>query len=85
WVRARGLAIFVTVFFGSMTAGSMIWGQTAVRAGVPAALLIAAAGSVVAMRLTRKAKLKLGADLDLAPSMHWPEPLIDQEVSHDRG
>jgi len=85
WVRARGLAIFVTVFFGSMTAGSMIWGQTAVHAGVPAAMLIAAAGSVIAMLLTRKAKLQLGADLDLAPSMHWPEPLIDQQVSHDRG
>ena len=85
WVRARGLAIFVTVFFGSMTAGSMIWGQAAVHAGVPAAMLIAAAGSVIAMLLTRKAKLQLGADLDLAPSMHWPEPLIDQQVSHDRG
>ncbi|WP_286938291.1 MFS transporter [Achromobacter sp. UBA4530] len=85
WVRARGLAIFVTVFFGSMTAGSMIWGQTAVRAGVPTALLIAAAGSIVAMLLTRKAKLQLGADLDLAPSMHWPEPLIGQHVTHDRG
>lgn len=85
WVRARGLSIFVTVFFGSMTAGSMIWGQTAALAGVPTALLVAAAGSVIAMLLTRKARLQLGADLDLAPSMHWPEPLIEQEVSHDRG
>ena len=85
WVRARGLSIFVTVFFGSMTAGSMIWGQAAVHLGVPAALLAAAAGAVIAMLLTRKAKLQMGADLDLAPSMHWPEPLIEKEVTHDRG
>jgi len=27
WVRGRGLAMFVTVFFGAMTAGSALWGQ----------------------------------------------------------
>jgi MFS family permease len=26
WVRGRGLAMFVTVFFGAMTAGSALWG-----------------------------------------------------------
>jgi MFS family permease len=29
WVRGRGLAMFVTVFFGAMTAGSALWGQLA--------------------------------------------------------
>ena len=29
WVRGRGLAMFVTVFFGAITLGSVIWGQVA--------------------------------------------------------
>ena len=26
WVRGRGLAMFVSVFFGAMTTGSALWG-----------------------------------------------------------
>jgi hypothetical protein len=33
WVKARALAVYLTVFFGSMTAGSAIWGQIASRFG----------------------------------------------------
>ena len=29
WVRARGLAAFVVVFFGGMALGSVLWGQVA--------------------------------------------------------
>jgi hypothetical protein len=35
WVKARALAVYLTVFFGSMTAGSAIWGQIASRFGTP--------------------------------------------------
>jgi Transmembrane secretion effector len=31
WVRARGLAIFLTVIFGAMSVGSASWGQIADR------------------------------------------------------
>ena len=31
WVRGRGLAIFLTVIFGSVTFGSAIWGQVAAK------------------------------------------------------
>ena len=44
WVRGRGLPMHVTVMFGAFTMGSAIWGQLAVVAAVPAALLLAAAG-----------------------------------------
>lgn len=85
WVRARGLSIFVTVFFGAQTAGSMLWGQTASHLGIPAALLIAAAGAVLAIALTWRSKLQQGSQMNLAPSMHWPEPVGSAELSHDRG
>ncbi|TPQ31634.1 MFS transporter [Cupriavidus pinatubonensis] len=85
WVRARGLSIFVTVFFGSMSAGSIVWGQTATHFGISAALLIASAGAVLAIALTWRYKLQQGDSSQLAPSMHWPAPTVSDEVAHDRG
>jgi len=85
WVRARGLSVFITVFFGSMTLGSMIWGQTASLLGVPPTLLLAAAGSLLGAVLSWPFKLRQGDTLDLSPSMHWPAPVVAGDVAHDRG
>jgi quinol monooxygenase YgiN len=85
WVRGRGLAIFVTAFFGALTVGSAIWGQAAGVVGLPAAHLIAAAGLVAAVPLTWRFKLQTGAGLDLTPSLHWPTPVLALDVEADRG
>ena len=85
WVRARGLSIFIAVFFGSMTAGSVLWGQVAALFGIPAALLSAAALALIAIVVSRPFKLQQGLDLDLSPSMHWPEPVVAEPVEPDRG
>lgn len=85
WVRGRGLAMFVTIFFGAITAGSAIWGQTAGTLGLPAAHFIAAAGALIAIPPTRRWKLQTGAGTDLTPSMHWPAPVITHAVEHDQG
>jgi hypothetical protein len=34
WVRARGLALYTTVFFGCLTLGSAAWGEVAVLVGL---------------------------------------------------
>ena len=34
WVRSRGLAVFMTVFMGSMAGGSLLWGVVARMAGI---------------------------------------------------
>jgi predicted MFS family arabinose efflux permease len=85
WVRARGLAMFVTTFFGAVSLGSAIWGQAAATAGLPAAHVLAAAGLLVAIPLTWRWKLQTGAGIDLTPSMHWPAPIVTHEVEQDRG
>jgi predicted MFS family arabinose efflux permease len=85
WVRARGLAVFVMVFFGSMSSGSILWGQTASALGIPTALVIAAVGSVLAIPLSWRWKLQRGQQADLSPSMHWPAPVVTGEIAHDRG
>lgn len=82
WVRARGLSIFLTVFAGSMTLGSLIWGQIASAASIQMALLIAAAGLMVLVPLTWRYKLSEGNGMDFTPSMHWPEPIIAGDAPH---
>lgn len=76
WVRARGLSVFLTVFFGAMTAGSLIWGQVAAIWGLSEALIAAAVGALLGIPATRRWHLQLGAGQDLSPSMHWPEPVL---------
>ncbi len=85
WVRARGLSFFLTVFFGAMSAGSLIWGQVAELYGISSSLLIAATGAVLLIPLVWRARLNLGEALDLAPSMHWPQPILDAEAEEFGG
>jgi hypothetical protein len=53
--------------------------------GLPAAHYLAAAGALLAIPLTWRWKLQTGAGLDLTPSMHWPAPIVANEVEQDRG
>ena len=85
WVRARGLAVFVTVFFGSMSLGSIFWGQLSSVLGISHALIYAALGLILLIPITMRFKLQLGEGMDLSPSMHWPQPITDVDVQQDRG
>ena len=46
WVRGRGLSIFLTIIFGSITLGSAVWGVIAAKLGLETALFAAAAGAL---------------------------------------
>jgi predicted MFS family arabinose efflux permease len=85
WVRGRGLAIFVTVFYGAMTIGSAIWGELASVAGLPVAHVTAAAGALIAIPLPWRWELHTGAGLDLSPSMDCSTPIMMRDIGHDRG
>jgi MFS family permease len=85
WVRGRGLAVYVTVFFGTMTVGSALWGLVADRAGLPAAHYLAAAGALLALFLTRRFRVQAAPWGDLTPSMHWPEPVLAEAIEEDAG
>jgi MFS family permease len=85
WVRARGLAIFSAVLFGSLALGSTLWGQTAAVIGIPGALLLAAGGAALAGVLTARVPLQSAGDLDLTPAAHWPQPVIAASIEPDRG
>ena len=85
WVRGRGLAVFVTVLFGTMSLGSVLWGELATLIGVSTALGVAAVGGVIMIPLTWRWKLQTGAEVDFSPSMHWPEPITTHAIEEDRG
>ncbi|KQU80217.1 MFS transporter [Ensifer sp. Root31] len=84
WVRGRALAVYLTVFNGAMTAGSLAWGAIAELLGVPATLLVGAAGLVVVGVVFHLVKLPAG-EADLVASNHWPEPLTASPIDNDRG
>jgi MFS family permease len=75
WVRGRGLAIYLTAFYGAMTLGSIIWGQIADHFNVETALIVAAATGVFALILAFRLPMPEG-EHDVTPSMHWPEPAL---------
>ena len=85
WVRGRGLAIFLTVFFGAMTIGSAVWGKVASAEGLSTALYVAAGGAFLGLVATWRRKLQTAAALDLSPAMHWRSPVFVQRVDDDQG
>lgn len=85
WVRARALAVYLLCFFGTMAAGSAVWGLVAERAGIPMALLCAAGGLVVGLAAWPLFPLRADERLDLNPSLHWSEPNFVSEIHPEHG
>jgi hypothetical protein len=53
--------------------------------GLPKAHFIAAVCALLAIPMTWRWKLQTAAGIDLAPSMHWPIPVVAGEMDHDDG
>jgi MFS family permease len=84
WVRGRALSVYMLFIFGGLAGGSALWGAVAERAGVPAALLISAAGMALGLIATLRVRLRSGEGLNLAPSRQWPAPRIP-DLEPERG
>jgi predicted MFS family arabinose efflux permease len=85
WVRGRGLAVFLTVIFGTMTVSSAIWGKAAGFFGLSDALILSAIGLIFAIPLTWPWRLEQGETIDLTPSLHWRAPMTAEAVADNRG
>jgi MFS family permease len=57
-VRGRGLAMLLTVIFGAMTIGAVVWGQVAEMAGQSAALSVAGLAAALVIPFVRRWKLQ---------------------------
>jgi hypothetical protein len=85
WVRARGLSVFMMVFMGGMTVGSVIWGALANHYGIEISLLASAVGLLLGLLGTWRYSISGYEMVDFTPSQHWPLPIIDQTPQHDQG
>ncbi|WP_130099323.1 MFS transporter [Siccibacter turicensis] len=83
WVKARALAVYLTVFFGSMTLGSAIWGQLAAQFSIPLSLCLAAAGMVIASATVRRWRLDKDPDLNL--DSHVEQGVSELTLNSQRG
>lgn len=71
WVRARGLALYLSAFSGAMMVGGLFWGVVAEVAGTSLALAAAAVLGLGSGWLARRVPLPDGGE-DLQPSDHMP-------------
>jgi MFS family permease len=79
WVRARGLATWQMVLFGSQAVGALGWGLLAQYTDLVTTFLIAAAALLAGAATIRIWPLIDIRGLDRAPSLHWPEPNLTIE------
>lgn len=85
WVRARALAVYILMFFGSMALGGLLWGWVASLLSMSLALSAAAAVLLAGVGLTWRVGLPQRSAEDLAPSLHWPQPLLSADQDLERG
>jgi quinol monooxygenase YgiN len=85
WVRARVMAIYLLVFTGGLAGGSALWGFIAGQFGISNALLLSAVGLITGLLLTWRYRLVGKKSLSLAPSLHWPEPVVVIDTNPDEG
>ena len=85
WARARALSIYTLVFMGGMAVGSAAWGAVAAHFGVTTALTCAALGLIIGIAASLRYTLIDGDELNLAPSAHWPEPVVVVEPKPEQG
>ncbi|MXI47081.1 MFS transporter [Pseudomonas moraviensis] len=85
WVRARALSVSILVFFGSMAAGGALWGYVASQWSTSSTLLIASGVVTAGIILTISFKLPVTEVEDLAPSLHWPTPVLTKDYDQERG
>lgn len=74
WVRARGLAMYLTAFMGGIALGSAAWGYLADKLGTPATFAWGALAVALTPLLGSRWRLGGIGDLDLTPApMYAPE------------
>ncbi|WP_238530367.1 MFS transporter [Pseudomonas sp. S9] len=85
WVRARALSVYILVFFGSMASGGLLWGFVASHSSITTALCFAALALLLGIGATFYFRLPVTDAEDLAPSLHWPVPVLLEPQDTDRG
>jgi quinol monooxygenase YgiN len=75
----------MVAMMGGMAGGSLLWGRVASLSSIHDALIVAGIGLAVATLMTLPLRVGGFEKHDLTPSLHWPSPLSEPDVEHDRG
>jgi MFS family permease len=85
WVRARGFAIYTVTFMGAQTAGALIWGLAAERAGLEPAVLGAAALGLAGVVAGVFWRVPETGHIDPSAAAYWGAPRVVIEPEPDSG
>ena len=83
WVRARGLAIYIATFMGSMAVGSATWGRLASATSTTTALTVAAGFCLLAGLIASRWRLAAHADTDHSIAQPFTEPSLTPDRAHE--
>jgi len=84
WIRARGLAVYLASFMGSMAIGSATWGRLASATDTTTALTVAVGLGLIAGLIASRWKLATHARVDHSLATTVPEGLVTvSEQDHD--
>jgi MFS family permease len=76
WVRGRALSVYLLIFFGGLSGGSIVWGAVAEATTVSTSMVIAAGGTILSVLLTMRFRIEQVEELELEPAMDWPTPVL---------
>ncbi|MBI5256751.1 MAG: MFS transporter [Burkholderiales bacterium] len=85
WVRSRASALHVLSALGSFALGSAFWGAVAGIAGLPAALILAAALMLAGLLLARAFPLRMGEAQEVTQVTAFEDLLIHDEPDPEAG
>src|SRR5512133_3857833 len=85
WVRARGLAIYMMTFTGSMSVGALLWGVVAELVGLQVTFFAAAALMLVGVVAGVFRRLPETGHLDPELAVYWPEARLAFDPEPDIG
>ena len=85
WVRARGLAIYLASFSGTVAVGSVVWGQLASATSIPIALVVAAVSGAMGIALALPLSLNTNDKLDHSPAFPIPNPILPYVIKEHEG
>jgi MFS family permease len=76
WVRARGISIYLMVFFGGQALGAVLWGAIAAPAGLRPTFLAAAGLMLAGAATTPLWPLIDTRGMERDTAVYWPEPIL---------
>ena len=85
WVRARGFAIYMVTFTGSMTVGALVWGFVAQTVGLQQTFLLSAAALLGGVAAGIFLRVPDTGHLDREPAVYWPEARLAVDPQPDSG